>query len=90
MNKSRLIKNVAKKCGVTISQADFIINTFMDSISDCVKSGEDVTLHRFGSFNVKERKERIGYNPLTGQKVIFSAKKYVKFTPREKLIFDKS
>jgi DNA-binding protein HU-beta len=49
------------------------------------KKGEEVVIANFGSFKVKERAERKGRNPKTGEEIIIPAKKVVSFSPGKNL-----
>ncbi|QQG42737.1 MAG: HU family DNA-binding protein [Candidatus Giovannonibacteria bacterium] len=74
MNKARLAEKVyemhAKK-GVDVSKkhAEEVVDFVFDSIADCLKKGEEVSIAGFGVFAVKERKARTARNPRTGEVV---------------------
>ncbi|MGJ3252851.1 MAG: HU family DNA-binding protein [Elainellaceae cyanobacterium] len=67
MNKGELVDTIAEKAGVTKKQADEILSATLDSIVDAVSSGDKVTLVGFGTFEPRDRKEREGRNPKTGE-----------------------
>ena len=75
MNKSELIAAVAENAGVTKEVA----GKCLDGVSDALKNGEEVALAGFGKFEVKERAERQGVNPATGEKITIAASKAVSF-----------
>ncbi|NEQ32581.1 MAG: HU family DNA-binding protein [Leptolyngbya sp. SIO4C5] len=73
MNKGELVDKVAEKASVTKKQADAVITATIESIMEAVSDGEKVTLVGFGSFEPRERKEREGRNPKTGDTMVIPA-----------------
>lgn len=73
MNKGELVDAVAAKVEVTKKEADAIITATIEAIMEAVTSGEKVTLVGFGSFEPRERKERDGRNPKTGETMKIAA-----------------
>jgi DNA-binding protein HU-beta len=80
MNKGELVDSVAEKAAVTKKQADAVISAVVESIMEAVSSGDKVTLVGFGSFESRDRKEREGRNPKTGEKMIIPATKVPAFS----------
>lgn len=80
MNKGELVDAVAEKATVTKKQADAVISAVVESIMEAVSSGDKVTLVGFGSFEGRDRKEREGRNPKTGEKMIIPATKVPAFS----------
>jgi integration host factor subunit alpha len=60
---------------------DFVLPliTFSENIKTTLESGEDVLITRFGKFCVREKKERRGRNPATGENIILGARRVVHF-----------
>ena len=56
-----------------------IIETLLEIIKQALEAGEDVMISNFGKFCVKEKRERRGRNPSTGQKMILKPRKVVTF-----------
>ena len=73
MNKGELVDKVAEKASVTKKEADQVITATIDTIMDAVAEGKKVTLVGFGSFEPRERKEREGRNPKTGDTMVIPA-----------------
>ncbi|WP_063653662.1 HU family DNA-binding protein [Candidatus Arsenophonus triatominarum] len=67
MNKTELISKVAEKSGLSKKDAEKSVNAFIESVTESLKSGNDVQLIGFGSFQVKQRAARGGRNPKTGE-----------------------
>lgn len=63
MNKAELIANVAEKTGFTKKDAEKALNSIMGSITEELGNGGKVQLVGFGTFEVRERKARVGRNP---------------------------
>lgn len=75
MTKSEMAEKLAEKINVKKQQAEEIINIFANSIMEALAKGDKVEIRGFGSFRVRERAEKEGRNPKTGEKVIVPAKK---------------
>ncbi len=75
MNKSDLIKELAKRKDLSIEDATTIVNTFFDAIKEALKNNRRVEIRGFGSFKIKHYKGYIGRNPSTGEKVEVKPKK---------------
>lgn len=79
MTKRDLVIRVAQKTGITQFLVRNIIDAVLKEIIEILASGEWIELRNFGVFKIKERKERIGRNPRTGEKVPIPPKKIVYF-----------
>jgi DNA-binding protein HU-beta len=69
MNKLELVTAVAEKAGITKRDAERAVNALVESIEDALKSGDKVSLVGFGTFEVRNRRPRVGRNPQTGQEI---------------------
>ena len=65
MNKTELINEVAKKCGISKKDAEKAVNATVDTIADTLAAGDKVQLVGFGSFETNNREARMGRNPKT-------------------------
>lgn len=74
MNKADLITKISEQ-GYKKTDAETILNTITETITDALKSGDKVTLMGFGTFEVKNRAERIGRNPQTNEEIKIPASK---------------
>ena len=79
MNKSQLIKNVADKSELSQKQVSEALGLIEATLIETLKTGEKVQLSGFGTFEVRERAERKGRNPKTGEVVSVPACKYLAF-----------
>ena len=75
MNKTQFIEVVALKSGLKKKEAEAAVNAMTDAIVEALKAGDKVQLMGFGSFEVKERAEREGRNPKTGETIKIAASK---------------
>ena len=86
MTKSELIIHVARRLPyVTLKHAEIMVDTIFDSMSDALAQGEGIEIRGFGSLKVKDRDEREGRNPKSGESVHIPAKKYPFFRIGKKL-----
>lgn len=69
MNKTELIAEVARKCGLTRKDAEKAVNATFDTIAERLCGGEKVQLVGFGGFETKHREARTGRNPRTKEVV---------------------
>jgi len=74
MNKTELIKAIAEKADLKVSETEKMVNAFIDTISATLKKKQKVTLVGFGTFAVASRKAKNGINPKTGAKITIKAK----------------
>ena len=79
MNKAELISAIVAKSEMTKKEAEVALNAVIDSITDALKAGEKVQLVGFGTFAVKARAARSGFNPKTGEKIAIAASKVPTF-----------
>ncbi len=79
MNKSELVEAIAHGSGVTKADAQRVLDTFMMTVTDALKSGDQVVLPGFGSFSTGNRSARTGRNPQTGQTIQIKASRVAKF-----------
>jgi len=63
MNKLQLTEQLAAKLGITHSEAERFVNTFVSMIYDQLRTGDKVNISGFGQFSVSHRASRIGVNP---------------------------
>ena len=75
MNKTELIKAIATKAELNQKQATAALDALTATITETLKEGENVTLLGFGTFEVRERAERQGRNPATGETITIAASK---------------
>jgi nucleoid DNA-binding protein len=94
MTKQQLVEAVSVKTGREQAEVENVLEAVLGSIADALTSNERVDLRGFGSFAVKDKKERQGRNPRTGETITIAAKRNASFKPgkelSEKLILPKT
>lgn len=85
MNKSELVKAIAKKAEVTNAAAQAVLEAFVEAVKGSLKKGDKVQLIGFGSFSTVKREARKGVNPQTKKPIKIAAKKVAKFIPGKDL-----
>ena len=80
MTKANLVDAVAEKTGMKKKEAEAAVNAVFDSMKAALVAGDKVQIVGFGTFNVKERGEREGINPYTGEAMKIPASKHLSFT----------
>jgi DNA-binding protein HU-beta len=79
INKSELINEIANHSGLTKADAGRALDALVQTIESTLKSGDSIALVGFGPFDVKERAERTGRNPQTGESITIAAAKVPSF-----------
>ena len=85
MNKAELISKIAEDAGVTKSQANEALDSFIEAVTKTLKGGGKVTLVGFGTFSLTKRAARNGRNPQTGAVIKIKAKKVARFKAGKEL-----
>ena len=75
MQKDDLIQAIIKKVGLSKRQAAESLSVVLDEISKTLSKGESIVFTGFGKFTVSQRKERMGINPKTQEKIKIPARK---------------
>ena len=79
MNKMELIAKVSETTGMTKKEAEKAVVSALNIIMDTVAEGEKVQLVGFGIFEQRVRKERIGSDPRTGERITIGSAKVPTF-----------
>lgn len=79
MNRAELVSAVAKKAELSKKDADIAVKATFDAIKEALVAGEKIQLIGFGTFEVRERKERQGRDPRTGNTITIKASKVPAF-----------
>ena len=79
VNKSQLVDQIADNADISKAAAGRALDALVETVTETLKSGDQVTLVGFGSFIVRERAARTGRNPKTGEAIEISAAKVPAF-----------
>ena len=85
MTKQQLVGKVAAKTDLGNAEVERVLNAVLEQIAGSLRENERVDLRGFGSFVVKDRKERQGRNPRTGETITIAAKRDASFKPGKEL-----
>lgn len=81
MNKADIVGRIAGQNGWTRAEAMELVDTVFMIIKDTLADGEELKVSGFGVFSVKEKNDRKGRNPQTGEDITINARKILKFRP---------
>ena len=85
MNKAELISKISEDAGITKTQANTALDSFVEAVTKTLKGGGKVTMVGFGTFTVSKRKARKGRNPQTGAEINIKARKVARFKAGKEL-----
>lgn len=85
LTKSQMAERLYEELGINKREAKEIVEMFFEEIRAALESGRQVKLSGFGNFDLRDKKERPGRNPKTGEKIPISARRVVTFRPGQKL-----
>ena len=83
--KAHMVDTVIEQNGYTRKKSIETVETVLELIKRSLESGEDVLISGFGKFCVKEKTERKGRNPATGEDMILKPRRVVTFKSSGKL-----
>lgn len=75
MTKAELINQIAEKSELTKKDAEKAFSAVVSTITDALVNGDKVQIVGFGTFEVRDRKEKQSKNPQTGESITVPAKK---------------
>jgi integration host factor subunit alpha len=81
ITRADLSEAVYQKVGLSRSESAALVESFLSEISARLEQGETVKLSSFGSFIVRQKNQRIGRNPKTGEEVPIPPRKVLVFKP---------
>ena len=85
MTKAELAEALHEQVGLNKREAKELVDLFFDALSDTLASGESVRLSGFGNFELRDKPQRPGRNPKTGEEIPITARRVVTFRPGQKL-----
>lgn len=85
MTKSELITQISERCEFSKKDSEKALSAVISSITDALIEGDKVQLVGFGTFEVRDRKEKESKNPRTGETIVVPAKKAPAFKPGKAL-----
>ncbi len=85
LTRANMAESLVNELGLSRTEARELVNLFFEELTASLAVGERVKLSGFGKFELRDKKERPGRNPKTGEKIPISARRVVTFRPGEKL-----
>lgn len=85
LTKADMAEHLFKQLGLNKREARDIVEGFFEHIRIALEQGEQVKLSGFGNFDLREKRQRPGRNPKTGEEIPISARRVVTFRPGQKL-----
>lgn len=86
MTKADLVEAVYGKLeGFSKKQSAEIVESIFETMKDTLGTGDKIKISGFGNFVVREKSERIGRNPQTGEEITISARRVLTFKPSQVL-----
>lgn len=79
MTKADIVEMVASKTGFTKKESIELVELAFDIIKTTLESGEKIKIAKFGNFEVKEKSDRRGRNPQTGEEITVQARRILTF-----------
>jgi DNA-binding protein HU-beta len=80
MNRTDVANAVADTMGISKIQASELTKLVFNTVKESIIAGDQVAIADFGVFKIKEKAERTGRNPKTGEALVIPAKSVVKFS----------
>src|SRR5690554_3855796 len=85
LTKAELAERLFEDLGLNKREAKDMVDVFFDEIRQSLSQNEQVKLSGFGNFDLRDKSQRPGRNPKTGEEIPISARRVVTFKPGQKL-----
>ena len=85
ITRAQLSEAVYQEVGLSRNESAELLESVLNEVSDALARGETVKISSFGSFSVRQKGQRIGRNPKTGEEVPILPRKVLVFRPSQVL-----
>ncbi len=85
LTKAGMAEELFNELGLNKREAKEIVESFFEEIRISLENNEQVKISGFGNFDLRDKNERPGRNPKTGEEIPISARRVVTFRPGQKL-----
>jgi len=85
MTKADIVERIYEKVGFSKKESAELVETVFSLIKDTLEQGDKIKIAGFGNFVVKEKSDRRGRNPQTGEEITIAARKILTFKPSQVL-----
>ena len=79
--RADLTDAVSQAANLSRSEASGLVESVLESVTEALERGETVKLSSFGTFQTRDKRERIGRNPKTGEEVPITPRRVLTFRP---------
>jgi integration host factor subunit alpha len=85
LTKAEMAERLFEELGVNKREAKELVEQFFEEIRLSLETNEQVKISGFGNFDLRDKKQRPGRNPKTGEEIPIKARRVVTFRPGQKL-----
>jgi len=85
LTKATMAERLFEELGLNKREAKELVEMFFEEIRTALETGRQVKLSGFGNFDLREKSQRPGRNPKTGEEIPITARRVVTFRPGQKL-----
>ena len=85
LTKAILAEKLSDEIGLNKRESKEVVESFFNELSNTLANGEEIKLSGFGNFSIRDKDERMGRNPKTGEDKVISARRIVTFKTGNKL-----
>jgi len=85
LTKADIADRLFDEVGLNKREAKEFVDSFFEAVRNALEGGENVKLSGFGNYQLRDKNQRPGRNPKTGEEIPISARRVVTFRPGQKL-----
>jgi integration host factor subunit alpha len=85
LTKASIAEKLFEELGLNKREAKELVELFFEEVRRALEGGNQVKLSGFGNFDLRDKKQRPGRNPKTGEEIPITARRVVTFRPGQKL-----
>ena len=85
LTKAEMAESLFNELGLNKREARELVDLFFDDLRSALAAGEQVKLSGFGNFDLRDKNQRPGRNPKTGEEIPITARRVVTFRPGQKV-----
>ena len=85
LTKADMAERLFEELGLNKREAKELVEMFFEEVRDALENGQQVKLSGFGNFDLRDKNQRPGRNPKTGEEIPITARRVVTFRPGQKL-----
>lgn len=85
LTKAEMAETLFEELGLNKREAKELVDLFFEEIRNALAAGQQIKLSGFGNFDLRDKNQRPGRNPKTGEEIPITARRVVTFRPGQKL-----